>query len=299
MHDKITILLATYNGATYLEEQLRSIIKQSAPNCKIIASDDGSTDKTCDILQQYQIETVNSPKQGFAANFLSLLARADNNSKYYAFADQDDVWDLDKISRATKALADIPPDIPALYCSRTMLVDETLKKIGYSPLFDKKPGFKNALVQSIAGGNTMVFNLAALQLLKQATKFPIVSHDWWAYLLISGAGGQIIYDAKPHIYYRQHNQNIIGSNNNLTARFHRIKMLFQGRLRTWIDKHINALSEVSHLLTTENKKILADFQLARQSNNISRMVKFYKIGLYRQTTLGQLGLVLAAIFNKI
>lgn len=296
---RVSILLATYNGEKYLEEQLDSIFNQTHKNHIVLASDDGSNDRTISIMKRYNLTIFNSPRKGFAANFLSLIAQANEDSSYYAYADQDDVWDSNKLSRAIDLLAMIPQGIPALYCGRTHLVDEGLISQGNSPLFKKKPGFKNALVQNIAGGNTMVFNAAAFSLLRNTLNECVVSHDWWTYLLITGAGGRVIYDSIPFIHYRQHRANLVGANIALTSRLHRIRKLFAGQFRSWINLNNQGLRNVSHLLTSENKQILEQFDRARHSGFIGRLIKIKKIGLYRQTLLGQLALTLALIFNKI
>lgn len=296
----VTVLLATFNGEHHLQEQLESIIGQSVGCPKIIASDDGSTDQTPNILKQYQVETLPGPRQGFAANFLHLINKTDLNSEFYAFADQDDVWQPDKLKRAIDWLSTRDPEQPSLYCSRTTLVNEQLVPMGESPLFHKPPSFLNALVQNVGGGNTMVFNRAALNTLRQTkNKEHIVAHDWWAYLLISGAGGSVFYDPIPQIYYRQHQANLIGCNRSWLSRFHRIKMMFRGRLKQWIDSNNKNLSDVVHLLTPEHQQQLAKFELTRQSPLIPRLINIVKLGIYRQTTFGQLGLIIATIFNKL
>ena len=85
-----------------------------------------------------------------------------------------------------------------------------------SPLFRRPPSFRNALVQSLAGGNTMVLNRPARDLVALASRRArFVSHDWWAYLLVTGAGGAVHYSAKPLVRYRQHAHNLVGANTSL------------------------------------------------------------------------------------
>jgi glycosyltransferase involved in cell wall biosynthesis len=297
---KTAILLATYNGEKYLAEQLTSIIQQTHKNWTIVASDDGSHDKTIEILGQYKIKAHKGPGKGFAANFLSLLDHAGDAYEYYAFADQDDTWNKDKLERAVTFLQTIAIDQPALYCGRTLLVDEHLNSIGHSPLFRKKPDFLNALVQNIAGGNTMVFNNAAYQLLRKTPiNHKLVSHDWWAYLLISAAGGTVFYDPQPSLSYRQHGLNLVGSNMDWRARIDRIHKLFQGQLKSWININNDALLDISTLLDPKCRRQLEAFQAARHAWLIPRAFKIMRLGIYRQTFLGQLGLVLAVLCNKI
>lgn len=204
---KVAVLLCTMQGQHFLAEQLNSIATQSHPSWAIWASDDGSDDHTHAILEYYQshwgedrISIHAGPAIGSTANFLSLSCRVDIDADYFAYADQDDVWESDKLERAVEWLQSVPPEVPALYGSRTLLVDARNQHIGYSPLFERAPDFRNALVQSIAGGNTMVFNKAARDLLRQAgDNVQAVTHDWWAYMLVTGCGGVVHYDPYPTV----------------------------------------------------------------------------------------------------
>ena len=304
---KVAILLCTMQAQHFLPHQLNSIAIQSHPSWAIWASDDGSNDYTHDILEYYQSHWGNDrlsihagPAVGSTANFLSLTCRADIEADYFAYADQDDIWEADKLERATSWLTTVPDHIPALYGSRTLLVDARNQHLGYSPLFDKPPGFRNALVQSVAGGNTMVFNRAARDLLRQAGEtVEAITHDWWAYMLVTGCGGMVHYDPHPTVRYRQHSNNQFGSNQTLAAHMTRARLLLQGRFRTWVDANVRALLQVQHLMTDENRQILTDFVAARQSGLARRLVGLKRTGIFRQTALGNLGLAAAATINRL
>lgn len=304
---KVAILLCTYHGQHFLKEQLDSFAAQSHRQWEVWASDDGSLDDTHAILECFRREwgseklTIHSgPAEGFAANFLSLTCKADIDADFYAYSDQDDIWEADKLERATAWLSLVPDHIPALYCSRTRLVDAANNEIGLSPLFTRAPSFANALMQNIGGGNTMVFNKAARDLLCQAGEaVGVVTHDWWAYMVVTGCGGRVYYDSHPSVRYRQHGGNVVGMNANWSARFHRIRLLWQGRFRSWNDANIEALHRMKNRLTAENKEILENFTIARGSSLLPRLVRLKRAGIYRQTFLGNLGLLFAAIFNRI
>ena len=198
----------------------------------------------------------------------------------------------------------IPYERPALYCSRTAIADENCDSIiGYSPHFSKKPSFQNALIQSLGGGNTMVFNLAARNLIVQSIKNlenqEIVSHDWWCYQIVSGANGVVYYDPEARIMYRQHGNNLVGSNNGWIARFFRVKGVFLGKFKRWNDLNCDALQSNRILFSTENQKMLDDFIAARKSILIKRLYFLKRSGIYRQTFLGNIGLIVSAIFNKV
>lgn len=304
---KVAILLCTYHGQHYLADQLESFAAQSHHNWEVWASDDGSQDDTHDILVSFrdkwgadQLSIHFGPAEGFAANFLSLTCHANIRADYYAYSDQDDIWKNDKLQRAVDILKSVSQDVPALYCSRTRLVDSMNQHIGYSPLFRRPPSFANALMQNVGGGNTMVFNDAARKLLCEAGEdVGVVTHDWWAYLVVSGCGGKVFYDPIPSVRYRQHGDNLVGANSTWSARFVRLRMLIQGRLRNWIDINIQALQKIRSKLTPENQFILDQFVKAREQWMIPRLIGLWRSGIYRQTFLGNLGLVVAAFFKKV
>ncbi|WP_271409662.1 glycosyltransferase family 2 protein [Pseudomonas sp. Q1-7] len=303
---RVAVLLCTYQGQKYLSEQLSSIEKQVHKNWAVWASDDGSSDDTREILEGFQARwgrnrmlIRSGPRGGFAANFLSLVSNVAIRADYYSFADQDDIWDPVKIQRAVSWLSSVPKHIPALYCARTILVDEDNREIGFSPFFSRPPCFANALVQNIGAGNTMVFNEAAREILLRAGNSNVVSHDWWTYLVVSGCGGRVYYDSNPSLRYRQHGRNLIGSNMGLCARVSRVKMMLAGIFREWNDRNVKALEVIRDELTPENERILALFLDARRRRFLPRVIGLIRSGVHRQTMMGNLGLVLAAIFRKI
>ena len=244
----ICILLCKLDGERFLEEQLRSIETGPLLSAHFLVSDDQSTDEGLAIARHVFAErglpfTVRTgPNEGFAENFRSSILAADPNHDFYAFCDQDDVWHADKLTVAVAALLKHSQDVPALYGSRTRITDVNNNPIGMSPLFAKLPSFQNALVQSIAGGNTMVMNRAALLLLQKAcADVRFVSHDWFAYQMVTGAGGVFIMDQTPHIDYRQHDNNAVGSNTGFRAALERLSAGLNGRFSDWNDVNIAAL----------------------------------------------------------
>ena len=299
--------MATYNGENFLKAQLDSLIEQKEVHVKILISDDGSSDNTLEIIEFYQekfghekICYIDGPQQGFMQNFLNLIENADEDCDYYAFSDQDDIWCKDKLKVAITQLENLDNQLPSLYCSRTELINANGYHIGYSPRFKKRPDFKNALIQSIAGGNTMVFNQTSYQLLRALVySNNIVSHDWWLYLIISGAGGIVIYDPLPKTFYRQHHTNLVGANNGLLAKIRRLYLMMQGRFKTWNDENIICLMNNKHVLTPENQRILEQFILVRKKTMVEKFFLLKNLKLYRQTLLGNCGLYFGFLFNKV
>lgn len=303
----VCILMATYNGEKYLHEQLQSFESQIHQNWRVIVSDDGSSDNTLAIAQQFQqkwgsqrLEIRQGPKQGFCQNFLSMACDTSIHADLYSFSDQDDIWMIDKLERAVSYFyQNNELHMPRAYGGRTQIVDEKLNPLGQSPEFSLPRSFRNALVQSIAGGNTQVFNQAAKLLLEQAGRQKVVSHDWWLYQIVTGTGGIFYYDPNPTLLYRQHSDALVGANSSFRARVDRLFYVLNGRFKNWNDLNYTALSNIRHLLTRDNQDILNIFGMFRGAQFKDRVRLLEVCGLYRQTWQGTLSLWLATIINKI
>ena len=300
-------MLCTFNGARFLPAQLSSFANQSFTNWRLFVSDDGSSDETLaiisrskDLLGTAPVSIRSGPRQGFVRNFLSLTCDPSITCDYFAYSDQDDIWEPDKLSRAVEWLQTVRSDLPALYCSRTRVIDEDGRPCGFSPLFRRKPDFRNALVQSIAGGNTMVFNEAARRLLAgRGRDVQVPLHDWWTYLLVTAAGGEVRYDPQPSVQHRGHSRNVVGSNIGWGNRAHRLQMLVAGDFKRWTDLNVAALEPFRSRMTPENRALFDLFCECRKRGFIGRLIGFLSAGVYRQTLLGNLGLILAVWAKKI
>lgn len=303
--DKVVILLATYNGDRFLGDQLMSFLRQSHSHWELVASDDGSKDSTLSLLETFKanvsqpVTVVSGPKQGFWQNFMSLLGRQ-SKGDYFALSDQDDIWLPEKLANAIRFLSTVDVARPAVYFTRTQLIDEKNRIIGMSRLFRRPPEFRNALVQNIGGGNTMVLNRAAHQLLALVPAGTnIVSHDWWIYQVVTGAGGIAHYDPEPGLQYRQHGRNIVGSNSGIKARLARLRAMFNGRVVSWNDVNVAALNRARILMTAENVAVLDRFMCARRAPCPLKVFHLMRAGVYRQNLIETLGLYVGAVAGRI
>jgi glycosyltransferase involved in cell wall biosynthesis len=303
---QVAILMCTRNGASFIDEQLASIAQQTHQNWLLIASDDHSDDATIPKLESFakahpqKVMIRRGPGKGACSNFLSLANDSSIEAEYYAFSDQDDVWHKDKLQRALSRLSRTPEGVPALYCGRTELLSMDGRSSGLSPLFARPPAFQNAIVQSLAGGNTMVFNRAAKKILEAAAATKVVLHDWWIYQLVSATGGIVYYDPEPMLKYRQHSDNIIGSNTGWRARVARVRRMLTGRFREWNDFNLAALRKLpAYLMTPGNRETLELFTKARSAPLWKRLYFLRRSGVYRQTFLGNFGLFVALILKRI
>ena len=303
---QVAIMMCTKNGAAFIGGQLQSFVEQTHHNWSLVVSDDGSSDETVKIIERFarghpqQVTVLNGPKRGACANFISLATNPAIAADYFAFSDQDDVWHPDKLRRALDWLVTMSDDTPSLYCGRTELMSADGRCYGFSPLFTRPPAFQNALVQSLGGGNTMVFNRATKSLLERVGRLDVVLHDWWLYQLVSAAGGNVRYDPQPMLKYRQHPDNILGSNLGWRARFVRIRMTLRGRFRQWNATNIAALESVpDHLIKPQNRAVVTLFAKATSASLLKRLLYLRQSGVYRQTWLGNIGLVAATIIKRI
>ena len=305
----ITVLLGLYNGAAHLQAQLDSYCGQSLKPARIWASDDGSIDGTPALFDRFAAQAgrhglacnrFDGPRRGLTANFLSMLARLGSDTAYAALSDQDDIWLPDKLARAVAALAPLGAR-PALLGTRSWEwhCDSGRRTLSrpVPPPYD----FRHALVQNFAGGNTMVLNRAALDLVQRA--LPRIDgaavHDWWLYQLISGAGGAVLLDEVPQILYRQRRQNQIGANRGLRSKLMRFGAMLKGTYRAWNDQNVAALRANADLLTPEARALLERFARDRTRALPARLTMLRATGLRRKGRINQSVLWLAAALKRL
>lgn len=310
--ERSVILIAIRNGGDHLAEQLESFSAQSASAWDLIASDDGSEDDSPAILEHFarrwsagatphQVTRLDGPRQGFVRNFFHLLRHVPPGTACAALSDQDDVWFPDKLARAQAALARLPAGQPALYCARSRICDATLRPLRDSTRFTRPPHFRNALVQSIGGGNTMVLNRAAIDLVRVAVDEAqeAAAHDWWLYQLITACGGTILRDDSPVLHYRQHGTNTIGANTSIRGRIYRILFIMGRRFSAWNTLNLRALAASAHRFTPEAQATLSAYAAARQGGLVTRLRALHRAKVYRQSRTGTLALYVAALVNRL
>ena len=146
----------------------------------------------------------------------------------------------------------------------------------------------------------MVFNKAAYQVIAKSIFYKkIISHDWWCYQLISGVGGEIIYDQRIFTKYRQHNRNLIGSNISLKSKYIRLLKVMKNEFRNQNDNNLEALNINSNLLTDDNNKSLKAFTKSRRYLFPKNIFYFIKSGVYRQTIFENIALYIGILIRKI
>lgn len=212
---RVQVLMSTYNGHRFIAQQVDSILTQQGVEVSLLIRDDGSSDATWELLQQYaaaheNIRIYAGKNIGTQKSYFDLLAHADIQIEYFAFSDQDDVWHPCKLYRALEALSQEPRGIPLLYAGRVFYASEDLqirKKAGCK--LKRKPSFGNALVENICMGCTEVFNRNLLEIVKNRPPESRILHDWRLYMTAS-CFGKVVFDEHAYMLYRQHGQNQVG-----------------------------------------------------------------------------------------
>lgn len=229
---RVAVVMSTYNGEAYLEEQVRSILGQLPAEGWLLVRDDGSRDGTVRMLQALadpRVRIILGENLGCARSFLTLLSWVPAEAEMIMLSDQDDVWLPGKIRRAWDKLSQV--EGPALYCSRQRLVDAQLRPISCSAPWPRGASFPNALAENIVTGCTAALNAAALRLVTRCGDAARIQfHDWWMYLVLS-AFGTVVTDPEPTLLYRQHGRNVIGRGPGWRVYLVNLRFVFR---RSWV-----------------------------------------------------------------
>lgn len=221
----VTVVLATYNGEKYLSEQLDSLLAQKGVKVNILVRDDGSEDRTIKILDEYQnkglLTWYTGGHLGVQKGYLDLLKHV-GNSDYYAFCDQDDVWDENKLLIAVTELDELPSNKPTMYFCGQRIVNENLKILSTHKIATNRSPYTNFLMSNVAGC-TAVFNKKLVDAINSAEPDFILMHDSWLFKVCLGLGGTYYADPSAHISYRQHGDNVVGLNSGLKGKFQQAK----------------------------------------------------------------------------
>lgn len=219
---KIAVLMSTYNGEKYIRPQIESILRQVNVEVTLYIRDDGSSDSTCDIIRAYQREHKNiilycEKNIGVGNSFMQLLYLINDEYDYYGFCDQDDIWDENKLCVAINTIKSFT--VPTLYVSNQILVDKAGNII--KKRYDEAPdiSYLQILSQNKVSGCTMVWNHSLNSILCLPQHRPSEKllenriHDVWV-AMIASTVGNLIYDNNGYIYYRQHENNVVGAQND-------------------------------------------------------------------------------------
>ena len=292
---KITVLLATYNGVGFIDQQLTSLVAQTDVQIEIHVNDDGSTDGTLERLGHWREEgwiktLTHSEHIGSTSAFLKLLVEC-NSEGPVAFCDQDDVWASDKLISQINFLEN---DKPMLVFSNREFIDSFGNSIDVPRDLSFSPSFLNALVENVVSGNSMLLNEKAVALI-QKYEYPQVTHyDSWIYLLVS-AHGECRYIPRELVKYRIHEKNSVGlRKNNLAAYMSSAKNF--GQQAKYFRSVVNV--DLPRESSLELTRMVSIFE---EGNSFNKIISVFKLQLRRQRFYDRLGfrmILLLGVFTK-
>ena len=296
----VCVLLSTYNGEKYLEEQLESIFKQEKVNIKLIVRDDGSVDNTISILEKYKkkysIKIYKSNNIGPSKSFMELLKIAPK-SDYYAFADQDDYWHKNKLYEAISKLEKSNSNRGKLYFSTLNIVDENMNFIKKS-FITKNINLKKEMIKNYATGCTMVFDQNLLNIINKEKFDYIAMHDSLLCRIALITGSFIYVDQNSYINYRQHANNVLGMKTTFFSIMkHRFKRFVKSERLTY--KSAIELSKHKNLFINEDDYNFI-ISITKYDKYFKVKMKMLKLRIFKKDELfDNLLYRIKLIFNKI
>lgn len=246
---KIAVLMSSYNGEKYIEQQIDSVLAQECEaEISLIVRDDGSTDATREILQRYQdqgkLRWYTGENLRPAKSFLHLAANC-GIYDFYAFCDQDDYWHPNKLQCNLNLLKDAKG--PAMALANARLVDGELQPLGRN-VYATPP--KMDFYSSLCGGGflgcTIMMNDALAALIRNyPTPKSLIMHDSYVAILCTLYDGEIFFDPAPRMDYRQHGNNVIGSQ-------WKKRSALKDRMRRIFKKPKNSLADMAQSIVDQN-----------------------------------------------
>lgn len=308
MTDRVDILLATFQGASYLEEQLNSIFSQTYSPIHLWVRDDASTDQTLAILIKWALKypekmTVlpSTERLGVKGNFSELIKQS--QAPYLMFADQDDYWLPHKVEVSLHQMKAMErqygPHLPLLVHTDLTVVDQNLREIApsfwvYANLKPHRASLNRLLAQNIVTGCTVLMNRPLADLAYPISSQAIM-HDWWI-ALVAACFGQIQFIHQPTLLYRQHNSNDTGakryglqswasqSQNELSKKAHCMRQSYQ--------QASCLLENYHHLLSSEKQALLKAYQALEKSPYFKKKYQIMKYQFFKQGLLRNIKMLL-------
>ena len=255
---RVTVLLATFNGARWLPEQLASILDQQGVDVRVIVSDDGSTDGTRDFLDQQAAQDDRltlldnpTPSGGSAANFYRLVTEADIPADgYVAFADQDDIWMQGKLERHARILEHrgvdgVSSSVTSFSASgRRSLVRKDFPQQAFDYLLES-PGPGSTFLLSARLARFTADTLSDVAVARE-----VEFHDSLIYAIARAHGWGWHIDGEPTVDYRQHDSNVMGSNTGFSAALERFRLIRSH----WLRNHAVLLTRVALHVSPESTR---------------------------------------------
>lgn len=277
---KVVVMMSTYNGEKYLKPQIESILTQKGVKVHLVIRDDGSTDATRDILGEYcakfqNITVYKGKNVGYIKSFMWLVKKVGaEKDTYYAFSDQDDIWDNQKLKAAVDMINKEKKDIPVMYYSDLNVVDKDGSFIRKANTWEGSIDKYKISVFIGIRGCTMVYNYHLQALLQKYSPRKISGHDTYIALLAFWSG-HVVYDSNAYIDYRQTGENLSITGKSSFDRLKKNFLYVKKRLTVRANIHENNAKEIikgyENIIDVENLKAVAFYR-----NSLSSKIKLLK-----------------------
>ena len=289
---KVNILLSTYNGATYLRDQVKSIQNQTFKDWNLLIRDDGSTDGTVGVIKELvgnddRIRWINERSNenvGVIQSFFQLLKY--EKADFYFFSDQDDVWLPEKIEKQLALAKGRQDVIPLMVYTDLKVVDENLN-VMHESMIRTQSGHANTefiqeLTENTVTGGVSMINHALSELWTGEESYPLLMHDWYLALLACTFGA-LVYLDEPTELYRQHSNNVLGAR-TLTKRMRnwvRPQILFAKYWKLIKDSQNQALNLLDMNVSPYHREMIENFVTIMDVPMKERIRRIQKYG-YRK-----------------
>ncbi len=278
MTPRVLVLMATFNGAPWLEEQIESVLSQQGADISLNVRDDGSTDSTLEILEEkaksdsrVRIIPSDFATASAAGNFYQLILSAQpEDVDYVAFSDQDDLWHKDKLSKGVAWLVQEKAD--GYSCAvNAFWADGRQKVLSQSP----QTRAMDFIFEGAGQGCTFVLPVENFRNVQKQLRanFKVFSqfhyHDWLTYLIVRTSGGKWVFDQVPHMEYRQHGGNEIGARG-----FQGLKKRMQLISSGWYTKQMRLALIACDLMARQDHSLGLMSKLLEEKDGLWRRLKF-------------------------
>ena len=278
---KVLVVMSTFNGEKYLSEQIDSILSQIGVDITLVIRDDGSKDRTTEIIKKYasknnRIVPIYGRNIGFRKSFFNTLREYySEDFDYYSFSDQDDVWMPEKLIKAIEALKKITDlNKGKLYASSLNVVDQSLKPMYINSFTNLRVSYGSALSRQRLAGCTMVFDskIAKLCIKFDMDRYPekLISHDGAVYYICLACGGNVYYDENSFIKFRRHTGTVTEHGRGVIKRVESITNIFKEYRNTRYEQN-KALYETYHNEMTNEVKALSEKIMTYRNSLKSRL----------------------------
>lgn len=303
---KSAILMTTYNGEKFIEEQLKSIKHQTETNWRLYIRDDGSTDGTLAIIKKIaETDTRivllkdNNGNIGVKEGFLYLLRNV--KAQYYFFSDQDDVWLPEKMGKTIKKFELHSKTDPVLVHTNLTTVDENLNvlKLSFHPMSKKLDKLNVVLASNSVTGCTVAINNALKEKVKDDSSKLMIMHDWWL-AICAASFGHIEYVYQPMISYRQHSANQVGTDRGIKDKLKKL-LLYDYEIKKnnlSFKQAKNMLNRHSLEMTPYTRKMVNEYAVLLEKNRWKRIVTLVRYSFKKRSFIGTLSLWISVVSQK-